>query len=142
VDDEPFDLLSGDRLAWRWRGVLVLLGLAAVGGGLFFGFVEIVTLGTSYAHDSNPTPEFKAAGDACMMLALMLVIFGVTCLFCTRAKHLLVVGMAAAALVLCAGIAAWRDKAKRLAEPHPYVIETQPVVPPPTGIVVARQLSP
>ena len=142
MDDEPFDLLSDQRIAWPWRAVLVVLGLAAVGGGLYLGLYEVVTLGTSYAHDSNPTPEFRAAGDASMMLALVLVIFGATCLFCRRAKHSLMVGVAAAALVLCAGIAVWRDKAKRAAEPQPYVIASEPAVPPPTDIVVARQLGP
>jgi hypothetical protein len=135
LDRERFDLMGDERIARPWRIGLVIIGLAAVAGGLFFGFVEIVTLGTSYAHDSNPTPEFKAAGDAKMMLALLLVVFGVTCLACRRANHLLMVGTAALALALCAAIAAGRDKASRDVE-QPYAIAVQPDPPPPTDIVV------
>lgn len=130
--------MGDERLARPSRIALVLIGLAALAGGLFFGFVEIVTLGTSYAHDSSPTPEFKAAGDAKMMLALLLIVFGVTCLFCRRANHLLMVATAAVAVALCAGVAAWREQATKAAEPHPYIIAVQPAPPPPTHIVAPR----
>lgn len=135
VEREPFDLMVDERLARSWRIALVLAGFATVLGGLFFGFVEMVTLGTSYAHDSSPTPEFRAAGNAKMMLALLLVVFGITCLFCTRAKHLLMVGTAGIALVVSAGIAAWRDKASRDVE-QPYAIAVRSAPPAPAHLAV------
>ena len=141
MDKEPFDLLSDQRLAWPWRAALVLVGLATVAGGAFFGLYEMVTLGTSYAHDSSPTLEFGAAGDAKMLLACVLMLFGGTCLFCRRANHLLMVAAAAAVVLLCAGVVAWREKARKAAEPHPYVIAVEPQVPPPTHIVVPPEKS-
>lgn len=96
-------------LARKWRTTLILLGLPTAAGGLLFGFREMLILGISYAHYSNPTPEFRAAGDAKMLLALLLVITGFAGMACRRVKHLVIVGMLVTAVVINVGVAVWLD---------------------------------
>ena len=104
-------MAEDDELIRReWRIALILLGLATLIGGLLFGFMTKMVLGVSYAHDSSPTPEFRAAGDAKMLLALLLVLTGVACLFIRRAKHAVIVALMFGTVAFFVGIALWREK--------------------------------
>ena len=62
-----------ELLARKWRTTLILLGLV--------------------------TAEFRAAGDAKMLLAPLFVITGFASMACRRVKHLVIAGMLVTAVV-------------------------------------------
>ena len=97
---------EGRLIRREWRVALLLFGILFLAGGILFGLAQMVVLGTVYAHWSTPTPEFRAAGDAKMMLALLLVVFGIACLAGRRRKHWIIISVLGCALVANAVIAA------------------------------------
>jgi hypothetical protein len=142
LDDYIEPMPDDDKLIRRERRIgLILVGILAVGGGAWFGLTEMATLAVVYAHWSNPTPEFKAAGDAKMMLALLLIVFGIACLASRRRKHWLVVAVLAIAVIINAAIAVGlenlSDRSVDAQRGTPIIVD--PTTPPPTVPITQGQ---
>ena len=134
LEDGFQEITDEDRLIPRDRRIaLILLGILAAGAGILFGLYQTLSLGVIYAHWSNPTAEFRAAGDARMMLAFLLFAFGIACLFTRRKKHWLVVGVLAVAVVINAGIAIWleelSDQSVEDLRGTPIIVDPTPLPP-------------